>query len=766
MQGDLVKVQDPVGKVMIDPVCGMRVDPAKAREHVHYGNEEYFFCSAGCANKFKADPEKYLGPKDKQAQQILQPGTEYSCPMHPEVVSDRPGACPKCGMALEPRVISLEEQDDPELRSMTRRFWISLAFTIPLLFLAMGPSLPVQPWFVDWAQFLLATPVVLWGGWPFFQRAWNSVRLRSLNMFTLIGLGTGVAYLYSTVALLFPELIPSHRVNETYFEAAAVIVTLVLLGQMLEGRARKSTGGAIRGLLSLAPKIAHRITDDGSETELPLSQVQPGDRLRVRPGENVPVDGRVLEGESIVDESMITGESMPVEKRAGDQVTGGTVNGTGAFIMRAERVGSETVLSHIVRMVADAQRTRAPIQRLADKVASIFVPVVIGVAVVTFIAWLVFGPEPRLANAVVNAVAVLIIACPCALGLATPMAVMVGMGRGAHAGVLFRNAEALERMAAITVLLVDKTGTLTEGKPSVVAVHPAEGYNESDLMSVAVSLEQNSEHPIAAAIVRAGRERGIKPFRIESFRGFTGNGIQAEVNAHILRIGTAEWLSSVGVRAIEKVSSLADNERSLGRTVVFVAVDNDLAGMISIADQVKQNVPETLKELAAEGVRVKMITGDNQATAAALARQLGITDFEAGVSPERKLEIVRDARKGAVVAMAGDGINDAPALAQADVGIAMGSGTDVAIQSGNVTLVKGDLRGVLRARRLSQAVLRNIKQNLFLAFIYNALGVPIAAGILYPFVGILLSPMIAAAAMSLSSVSVIANALRLRNVNL
>jgi P-type Cu+ transporter len=754
-----------------DVVCGMWVDPAKARGQAQHDGADYYFCSPGCATKFQSDPQKYLDRSANSRSADATPAvpvgaTEYFCPMDPEVVSDKPGACPKCGMALEPRLVSLEEAEDPELRSMTRRFWISLIATVPLLVLAMPPNLPIHPWLNALLQFLLATPVVLWGGWPFFVRAVNSVRFRSLNMFTLIGLGTAVAYLYSTVALFAPSLLPSYRANETYFEAAAVITTLVLLGQMLEGRARRSTSGAIRALLQLAPKIARKISNDGSEQEIPLAEVQPGDRLRVRPGESVPVDGVVLEGASQIDESVITGESMPVEKTLGDSVTGGTVNGTGAFIMRAEHVGSETVLSQIVQLVAEAQRTRAPIQRLADKVAAVFVPAVIAISILSFIGWILWGPEPRLSNAIVNAVAVLIIACPCALGLATPMTVMVGTGRGAHAGILFRNAEALERLAAVTVLAVDKTGTLTEGKPSVVAIHPAPGFSGSDLLATAASVEANSEHPLAAAIVRAANDNGTRTFGVERFQSLTGKGAQAEVNGHIVRIGTAEWLASEGITALDAASATITAERSAGRTVVLVAVNNRYVGAISIADTIKPNTKEALEALAAEGVRVLMLTGDNHATAAALAQELGITQFEAEVSPDRKLQVIRELREKAVVAMAGDGINDAPALAQADVGIAMGSGTDVAIQSGSITLIKGDLRGILRARRLSQAVVRNIKQNLFFAFLYNALGVPIAAGVLYPFFGILLSPMIAAAAMSLSSVSVITNALRLRKVQL
>src|SRR5947209_5451223 len=629
MEGDH---QPAPGKVK-DPVCGMWVDPAKARGHVEHGGQDYYFCSPGCATKFQADPQKYLDPQPTVPDKAAPAAAEYVCPMDPEVVSDRPGACPKCGMALEPRTISLEAQDDPELRSMSRRLWICAALCVPTSVLAMVPNLGLQPWLNDVLQFAFATPVVLWGGWPFFVRAVQSLRNRSLNMFTLIGLGTAVAYGYSAFALLAPELLPTSRVNETYFEAAAVIITLVLLGQVLELRARRNTSSAIRSLLQLAPKTAIRVAADGSETEIAISDVHKGDRLRVRPGESIPVDGVVFEGESSVDESMLTGESMPVEKRSGDRVTGGTTNQTGAFLMRAERVGSETMLAGIVRMVAEAQRSRAPIHRLADRVAGYFVPAVIAAALLTFGMWLIFGPEPRLANAIVNAVAVLIIACPCALGLATPMAIMVGTGRGAHAGVLFRNAEALERMAAVTTLFIDKTGTLTEGKPSVVAVHPASGYSDSDLISVAASVEQQSEHPLASAIVRAAREHNVNTFRVDGFRSFTGHGVQAEVNGHTLRIGTADWLRASGV-------SVPDS----GDAGVFAASDTDYIGSISIADPIRNNAKASVAALRNDGVRVRMLTGDRESVAAAVAQQTGVADFEAAVTPARKLEAVREAK--------------------------------------------------------------------------------------------------------------------------
>ena len=755
--------QPAAGKVK-DPVCGMWVDPAQAKGKASHAGAVFFFCSAGCEAKFKADPARYLTPG---TQAVAQPaadapiaGAEYFCPMDPEVVSDRPGACPKCGMALEPRVVTLEERPDPELRSMTRRFWVAVALTIPLLPLAMGninitianggQARPIG----GYIEFLLATPVVFWCGSPLLLRAVASLRLRSLNMFTLIGLGTCVAYLFSTFALFFGKWLPATGHHGYYFETAAVIITLVLLGQMLEGRARHNTSGAIRALLRLSPKVAHRVLDDGSEEEVALADVRVGERLRVRPGENVPVDGIVLEGESRVDEAMMTGESMPVEKSAGAAVTGGTTNRAGAFIMRAERVGSDTVLANIVRMVGEAQRSRAPVQRLADKVSGIFVPAVIATAIVTFSAWIAVGPQPRLLYAIVNAIAVLIIACPCALGLATPMAVMVGTGRGAQSGVLFRNAEALERLAAADVLLLDKTGTLTEGRPRVVNIETAENVRSDELLALAAAAELNSEHPLAHAIVVAAREQGIDIPAATAFRSETGQGVVAQVNGKTVRVGRP---SQQNLGAVAPAA----------HTAVSVDHDGRSIGTIHIADPLKKGAAEALRSLAFSGIKLKMITGDALATAAAVAGQLGIRDFEAAVTPARKLEIVRELRQqGHVVAMAGDGINDAPALAEADIGIAMGGGTDIAMQSGSVTLIRGDLNGIVRARNLSRAVLRNIKQNLFFAFIYNAVGVPVAAGVLFPFFGFLLNPMIAAAAMSFSSVSVIANSLRLRRIAL
>ncbi|MFP2926288.1 copper-transporting P-type ATPase [Pyxidicoccus sp. 3LG] len=736
----------------------------------------------------------------------LEARVEFVCPMHPEVVRDGPGNCPICGMALEPRTVLPEEAPDPELQSMRLRFRVGLGLTVPLLVLAMSDMIPGQPVqhavpasILAWAQLVLATPVVLWGGWPFFQRGWASVRNRHLNMFTLIALGTGAAYLFSVFATLFPGALP-HGLRTghggtapLYFEAAAVIVTLVALGQVLELRARHATSGALRSLLSLAPPVARRLREDGHEEDVPLAHVHVGDRLRVRPGEKVPVDGVVLEGASAVDESMVTGESLPVEKGPGDKVTGGTVNGTGSLVMRAERVGKDTLLSRIVQRVSEAQRTRAPIQRLADRVAAVFVPVVIAVAVVTAVVWGVWGPEPRLAHALVNAVAVLIIACPCALGLATPMSVMVGTGRGAQAGVLIRDAAALERLEAVDTLVVDKTGTLTEGKPSLVSVVTAPGFDEARLLKLAASLERGSEHPLAAAIVEGAKERGVTLSPVEDFRSHTGQGVTGRVDGAEVALGNTALMTARGAvlspvtgnvdgaeaapvsaarpaeRALDAgdLAARAESLRGEGQTVVLVSVDGRLAGLLGVADPVKASTPEALALLRQEGLRVVMLTGDNRTTAEAVARTLGISEVIAGVLPDAKGDAVRKLQKeGRVVAMAGDGVNDAPALAQADVGIAMGTGTDIAMESAGVTLVKGDLRGIVRARRLSQATLGNIRQNLFFAFIYNLLGVPLAAGVLYPFFGLLLSPIFASAAMSLSSVSVIANALRLRKVKL
>ena len=706
------------------------------------------------------------------------PRTEWTCPMHPQIVRDAPGSCPICGMALEPRTVGAVEGPDPELVDMTRRFWIGLVLTLPLLAFVMGDMLPGQPLrhlipsrVSAWLQLVLATPVVLWAGWPFFVRGWMSLVHRSLNMFTLIALGTGMAWVYSVVGALAPGLFPvSFRTHGSevglYFEAAAVITVLVLLGQVLELRARSQTSSAIRALLRLAPPTARRLRDDGTDEDIPLEHVRVGDRLRVRPGEKVPVDGVVLEGRSAVDESMVTGESIPVEKSTASSVIGGTVNGTGSFVMRAERVGSETLLAQIVHMVGEAQRSRAPIQRLADVVSSWFVPAVVLVAVATFVAWAVWGPEPRLAHGLVNAVAVLIIACPCALGLATPMSIMVGTGRGALAGVLIRNAEALEILEKVDTLVVDKTGTLTEGRPRLRAVETAAGVPESDVLRLAASVEVGSEHPLAAAIVEGAAERGIKPVAAEEFRSVTGKGVVARVTGHSVALGNIALMRDLGVEPGGMLAR-SDELRGQGQTVMFVARDRTLVGLVGVADPIKESAAEALEQLRLAGLTIVMLTGDSRRTAEAVAARLRITHVEAEVLPERKIEVVRDLRaQGHRVAMAGDGVNDAPALAAADVGVAMGTGTDVAMQSAGVTLVKGDLRGLVRARRLSRATMRNIRQNLFFAFVYNALGVPIAAGVLYPWSGLLLSPIIASAAMTFSSVSVIANALRLRRFRL
>ena len=702
---------------------------------------------------------------------------EYTCPMHPRIVRSEPGACPICGMALEPRTISAVEEENPELRNMTRRFWVSTVLTLPLLASVMGDMLPgqplrhlVSPRVAAWAQLVLATPVVLWGGWPFFVRGWQSLVHRSLNMFTLIALGTGLAYAYSVAATLAPGLFPAafrmHGEVGLYFEAAAVITVLVLLGQVLELRARSQTSGAIRALLGLAPRTARRVRADGGEEDVALDAVQVGDRLRVRPGEKVPVDGVLVEGTSAVDESMVTGEAIPVEKTAGDRVIGGTVNGTGGFVMRADRVGRETLLAQIVQMVSEAQRSRAPIQRLADLVAAWFVPAVVFVAVVSAIVWASVGPEPRAAYAIVNAVAVLIIACPCALGLATPMSIMVGTGRGAAAGVLIKNAEALEVMERVDTLVVDKTGTLTEGKPKLVTAEPAAGFEETELLGLAAGIERGSEHPLAAAIVAGATARGIAVAPSEEFKSVTGKGVVGRVSGRAVALGNRRLMEDLGV-TLGGLIERAEKLRGEGQTVMFVAVDRSPAGLVGVADPIKASTPEALELLRASRLRIVMLTGDSRATAEAVARRLGITEIEAEVLPEQKIAVVKRLQaEGRKVAMAGDGVNDAPALAQATVGIAMGTGTDVAMQSADVTLVKGDLRGIVRARRLSQATMRNIRQNLFFAFVYNALGVPIAAGVLYPWLGILLSPIIASAAMSLSSVSVIGNALRLRRVPL
>ena len=806
---------DDSSSVVRDPVCGMTVrDPQRAPERHHQGRR-YVFCSTRCADKFAAAPARYLDRTSEPAEQAApgsyvcpmcpevkadRPGscpkcgmaleretpaapataTQWTCPMHPEIVRDEPGDCPICGMALEPRTVTLEDDDNPEMRDMTRRFWVSLVLTVPVFVVAMGEMVPGvhalfarlgSPGFWDGFELLLTTPVVLWAGSFFFTRAYRSLVNRSLNMFTLIALGVGVAYGYSVVATLFPGLFPAAfrghggRVA-VYFEAAAVITTLVILGQMLELRARSRTGAAIRALLGLAPKTARRIDGDGVERDVPLDQIQVGDRLRVRPGEKVPVDGKVIEGRSAVDESMITGEPMPVEKGPGDAVIGATVNGTGGLIMTAERVGAETLLSRIVQMVAEAQRSRAPIQKLADTVSGYFVPAVVLVAVVTFILWALWGPEPRLAHGLINAVAVLIIACPCALGLATPISIMVATGRGAGVGVLFKNAEAIEAFREIDTLVVDKTGTLTEGHPELVTVEVFADMDEQRLLYLAAGLEQGSEHPLATAIVRGAEARGVRPGAPEDFESVTGQGVRGRIAGQQVALGNAAMMDALGVD-VAAHRSRATALQKRGQTVMWVAVDGRCAGLVGVADPVKPTTAEAITALHRDGLRIVMMTGDNAATAHAVAAPLGIDEVIAGVMPDEKAAKVRELQsQGRKVAMAGDGINDAPALAQADVGIAMGTGTDVAMESAGVTLVKGDLTGIVRARRLSRATLRNIRQNLFFAFVYNSLGVPIAAGLLYPFFGLLLSPMLAAAAMSLSSVSVIGNALRLNRVEL
>jgi Cu+-exporting ATPase len=704
--------------------------------------------------------------------------TEYRCPMHPEVVQDHPGNCPKCGMALEAVTTSGGEEKNAELVYMSRRFWVCTLLALPVFFLAMtADMLPVwlPDWLsmqaVQWIEFVLATPVVLWGGWPFFVRGWQSVRTWNLNMFTLIALGVSVAWAYSVAALLFPQIFPPvmRRENglvDVYFEASAVITALVLMGQVLELRARSRTNAAIQMLLGLAPNTARILNEDGTEKDIPLEEVKPGDTLRIRPGEKVPVDGTVIEGESNIDESMVTGEPVPIAKSTDDKLIGATVNGTGSLLMRAEKVGSDTLLAQIIKMVADAQRSRAPIQKLADTVAGYFVPAVVGAAAVAFIVWWLWGPEPRLAHAVVNAVAVLIIACPCALGLATPISIMVGTGRGAQAGVLIKNAEALEIMEKVDTLVVDKTGTLTEGKPKLVAVQAESGLDDDEILRMAASLERASEHPLAEAIVNGAEERGIKLAKASNFQSITGKGVTGEVDGHKVAVGNLKLLDSLQIKTGE-LSQQADKERVKGMTVMLIAIDGQAAGLIGVADPIKDATGEAISDLHAEGIRIVMLTGDSKTTAKAVADKLGIDQVHAEVSPEQKAEVIKQLQaEGRIVAMAGDGINDAPALAQAHVGIAMGTGTDVAIESANVTLIKGDLRGIVRARRLSRATMRNIKQNLFFAFIYNIAGIPVAAGILYPFFGILLSPMIAAAAMSFSSVSVISNSLRLRQVKI
>jgi Cu+-exporting ATPase len=757
-----------------DPVCGMKVDVATSQHRLEHGGTTFHFCSARCRTKFEADPDKYLKPEKAAAPKA----GIYTCPMHPEIRQQGPGTCPICGMALEPLEVTAEAEPNPELIDMTRRFWIGLALTIPVVILEMGAHIPgldlhhvVSPRTSTWIQFLLGTPVVLWAGWPFFVRGWQSVMNRSLNMFSLIALGTGAAYLYSLVATFAPGIFPEgfrgpDGTVGVYFEAAAVITVLVLLGQVLELRAREQTGGAIRALLDLAPKLARRIRPDGADEEITLAEVQVGNRLRVRPGEGVPVDGEVLEGGGSVDESMVTGESLPVEKAPGSKLIGGTVNGTGSLVMRADKVGSDTMLSRIVAMVAEAQRSRAPIQRMADQVSGYSVPAVIAVAALAFIAWAVWGPSPALSYGLIAAVSVLIIACPCALGLATPMSIMVGVGKGAGAGVLIKSAEALERMEKVDTLVVDKTGTLTEGKPKVVAVVPAPGLTEAEVLPLAASLERSSEHPLAAAIVAAARDRGVEMQEPADFASVTGKGVTGTVSGRRVALGNARLMQELRVN-LGDLTATADELRREGGTALFLAVDGKPGGVVAVADPIKQTTPAALESLRANGIHIVMLTGDNQTTAGAVARKLGIDEFQGDVLPEDKHRIVRELRaQGRVVAMAGDGVNDAPALAEADVGIAMGTGTDVAMQSAGVTLVKGDLAGIARARTLSRATMRNIRQNLFLAFVYNVLGVPLAAGVLYPFLGILLSPIVAALAMALSSVSVIGNALRLRAVRL
>jgi Cu+-exporting ATPase len=755
---------------MRDPVCGMTVDPATAKHRFDYEGETYYFCSAGCRTKFAADPTAYLG--DAKPKTDVPEGTIYTCPMHPEIRQVGPGSCPICGMALEPDVVSLDAPPNPELADMTRRFWIGLALALPAIVLEMGGHLVgghglIDPTLSNWIQLVFATPVVVWAGWPFFVRGWQSLVTRNLNMFTLIAIGTGVAYVYSLVGTIAPGLFPAtFRGHDgavaVYFESAAVITVLVLLGQVLELRAREATSGAIKALLQLAPKTARLVDDNGADHEVQIDSLKVGDKLRVRPGEKVPVDGIMLEGRSSLDESLVTGESMPVGKETGDKVIAGTLNQSGSFVMRADKVGRDTLLSQIVKMVADAQRSRAPIQRLADQVAGWFVPSVIVMALIAFAVWAAFGPEPRMAFGLVAAVSVLIIACPCALGLATPMSIMVGVGRGAHAGVLIRNAEALERMEMIDTLVVDKTGTLTEGKPKVVSVVAAGGFQDTDILRLAASVERASEHPLADAIVRAAKERNLDLSKVDEFDSPTGKGATGKVDGKAILLGNANYLASLGIET-QPLQEQAERLRGDGATVINIAVDGKLAGLFAIADPVKASTPDALKALAAEGIKVIMLTGDNRTTASAVARKLGIADVEAEVLPDQKSAVVVKLQKaGRVVAMAGDGVNDAPALAAAEVGIAMGTGTDVAMESAGITLLQGDLGGIVRARRLSQATMRNIRQNLFFAFVYNAAGIPIAAGILYPAFGLLLSPIIAAAAMALSSVSVVGNALRLR----
>ena len=763
-----------------DPVCGMDVDPTTSEHHLVHDGTTYYFCSGQCRNKFDLAPDAYLSPATGHPTghghggnaATPPPGTEWTCPMHPEILRPGPGSCPICGMALEPVMVTADSGPSPELADMTRRFWVGVALSIPVVILGMGGDLvpaihdAISPRASAWVQLVLATPVVLWAGWPFFVRGWTSVRTLKLNMFTLIAMGTGVAWLFSVVATLAPDLFPeAFRMDgavDVYFEAASVITTLVLLGQVLELRAREQTSGAIRALLDLTPDTAHRLKSDGTEEEVTLDQVTVGDRFRVRPGEKVPVDGDVEEGRSTLDESLVTGESMPATKKVGDSVIGGTINQTGSLIVRADKVGRDTMLARIVQMVAEAQRSRAPIQRVADRVAAWFVPAVIAIAIVAFLVWATAGPDPRLAHALVVAVSVLIIACPCVLGLATPMSIMVGVGRGAGLGVLIKNAEALERMEKVDTLVVDKTGTLTEGKPSVTRVVTTTGFEEHEILQLVAAVEQASEHPLGLAIVNAAHAAGLSIPNVTDFDAPVGKGVVGTVEDQRIRVGSATFLTGEGIDP-SALTAQADELRADGATVIFVSSGDQVAAIIAIADPIKETTPAAVEALRAEGIEVVMLTGDNRVTAEAVARRLGIDRVEAEVLPDHKADVVKQLREdGRVVAMAGDGVNDAPALAAADVGLAMGSGTDVAIESAGITLLKGDLTGIVRARKLSQATMRNIRQNLVFAFMYNVAGIPIAAGVLYPAVGLLLSPMIAAAAMALSSVSVIGNALRLR----
>ena len=761
-----------------DLVCGMSVDPEVAQHKIEHAGDNYYFCSAGCKQKFSADPDHYISGAHKEPQAEMPEGTIYTCPMHPEIRQEGPGSCPICGMALEPETFSLDDGPDPEYIDMRRRFWVSAAFSLPLFIYAMGDLIPGRPldglirsdW-SQWFQLLLAAPVVLWGAWPFFVRAAQSLKTRNLNMFTLIGIGVGVAFVFSVIATFLPGIFPpSFRGMDgnvaVYYEAAAVITTLVLLGQVLELRARGATSSALRALLELAPPVAIRIAEDGSEQEVSLDDVKQGDRLRVRPGEKVPVDGTVESGSSTIDQAMITGEPIPVAKAVGDDVTGGTVNQTGSFVMTADRIGKDTLLAKIVQMVADAQRSRAPIQKLADTVAGYFVPAVIAISLITFAVWSIWGPEPALAFGLVNAVAVLIIACPCALGLATPMSIMVGTGKGAQNGILIKNAEALETFEKVDTIVVDKTGTLTEGKPKLVSIKAAAGFDDNELLALVAAVEKSSEHPLAAAIVEGAVDRDLKIPDASDFQSVTGEGVEASAQGRNIAIGNEKMMERIGAGSAD-LAAKAQGGRSEGQTVMFVAVDGKPAGLIGVADPIKQTTQQAIQALHAANLRVVMLTGDAEGTAQAVGRQVGIDEIHANVSPEDKHRVISELQAaGKIVAMAGDGINDAPALAKADVGIAMGTGSDVAMESAGITLVGGDLADIAKARRLSKLTMGNIRQNLFFAFIYNGLGVPVAAGILYPWFGILLSPMIAAAAMSFSSVSVIGNALRLRSKKL